>query len=127
MRKAFLVGRFLALLAVPARAQGNNAINVFGTVDKIDATSISVKNDDGGQVQTFKLAPNTLYIQQAPAKLSDIKTNDFVASAAVRKDDGKLHSTELRIFSEKMRGGSALMSHRSDRYGFCPGWPKSIA
>jgi hypothetical protein len=64
-----------------------------------------VKNEDGGAVQTFKLAPNTLYIQQAAAKLSDIKTNDFVASAAVRKDDGKLHSTELRIFSEKMRGG----------------------
>jgi hypothetical protein len=34
MRKAFLVGSFLALLAVPAMAQGNNAINVFGTVDK---------------------------------------------------------------------------------------------
>src|SRR4029077_18832235 len=103
--KSLLFGIFIALLAVPAMAQGNNAINVFGTVDKVDATSISVKNDEGGQVQNFKLAPNTLYIQQSPAKLSDIKSNDFVASAAVRKDDGKLHSTELRIFSEKMRGG----------------------
>ncbi len=104
MRKAFVIGSFLALLAVPAMAQGNNAINVFGTVDKMDATTISVKNDDGGAVEMFKIAPNVLYIQQAPAKLSDIKSNDFVASAAVRKDDGKLHSTELRIFSEKMRG-----------------------
>src|SRR5579884_1283470 len=105
MRKALILGSFIALLAVPAMAQGNNAINVIGTVDKFDATSISVKAEDGGQVQTFKLAPNVLYIQQAPAKLTDIKTNDFVASAAVKKDDGKLHSTELRIFSEKMRGG----------------------
>jgi hypothetical protein len=105
MRKAFVIGSFLALLAVPAMAQGNNAINVIGTVDKVDATSISVKNEDGGAVATYKIAPNVLYIQQSPAKLSDIKTNDFVASAAVRKDDGKLHSTELRIFSEKMRGG----------------------
>jgi hypothetical protein len=103
--KTLLFGSFIALLAVPAMAQGNNAINVFGTVDKVDATSISVKSDDGGQMQTFKLAPNVLYIKQSPAKLSDIKNNDFVASAAVRKDDGKLHSTELRIFSEKMRGG----------------------
>ena len=103
--KTLLFGSFIALLAVPAMAQVNNAINVFGTVDKVDATSISVKNDDGGQTQTFKLAPNVLYIQQSAAKLSDIKSNDFVASAAVRKDDGKLHSTELRIFSEKMRGG----------------------
>ena len=105
MRKALMLGTFLALAAGSAMAQGNNAINMFGTVDKVDAMSISVKNDDGGQVQTFKLAPNTLYIKQASAKLSDIKNNDFVASAAVRKDDGKLHSTELRIFSEKMRGG----------------------
>ena len=103
--KALLLGSFIALLAVPAMAQGNNAINVVGVVDKMDATSISVKNNDGGAVEMFKLAPNVLYIQQSPAKLSDIKNNDFVASAAVRKEDGKLHSTELRIFSEKMRGG----------------------
>ncbi len=102
--KTLLLGSFIALLAVPAMAQGNNAINVFGTVDKFDADSISVKNDDGGQMQTYKLSPKVLYIMQSRAKLTDIKSNDFVASAAVRKDDGKLHSTELRIFSEKMRG-----------------------
>ena len=101
--KSMLLGAFMALIAVPAFAQ-NNAINVFGTVDKFDATSISVKNNDGGAVDMYKLAPNVLYIQQTDAKLSDIKSNDFVASAAVRKEDGKLHSTELRIFSEKMRG-----------------------
>jgi hypothetical protein len=55
-------------------------------------------------VDTYKLAPNVLFLQQTDARLSDIKPNDFVASAGVRKDDGKLHSTELRIFSEKMRG-----------------------
>jgi hypothetical protein len=103
--RALILGSFIALLAVPAMAQGQNAINVIGTVDKMDATTISVKNDDGGQVQTFKLAPNVLYIKQEAGKLSDIKSNDFVASAAVKKEDGKLHSTELRIFSEKMRGG----------------------
>ncbi len=104
MRKALILGSFIALLAVPAMAQGNNAISVYGTVDKVDATSITVKNDKGGQMETFKLAPKMMYIQQSSAKLSDIKTDDFVASAAVRKDDGKLHSTELRIFSQKMRG-----------------------
>jgi len=101
--KSMLIGAFMALIAVPAFAQ-NNAINVFGTVDKLDATTISVKNNEGGAVDVYKIAPNVLYIQQANAKLSDIKSNDFVASAAVRKEDGKLHSTELRIFSEKMRG-----------------------
>ena len=53
--KTLLLGSFIALLAVPAMAQGNNAINVFGTVDKIDATSISVKNDDGGRCKPTSL------------------------------------------------------------------------
>ena len=101
--KALILGSFIALLAVPAMAQGQNAISINGTVDKMDAATISVKKDDG-QVQTYKLAPTVAYIRQAPAKLTDIKSNDFVASAAIKKDDGKLHSTELRIFSEKMRG-----------------------
>jgi hypothetical protein len=55
-------------------------------------------------MESFKLAPKLMVVQNKPAKLSDIKANDFVASAAVRKADGKLHSTELRIFPEAMRG-----------------------
>ena len=103
MRKSFLIGSFLALLAVPAMAQGNNAVNIMGTVEKFDANSISVKSDDGA-TETLKTAPNLLVVQNKPAKLSDIKPNDFVASAAVRGPDGKLHSTELRIFPDAMRG-----------------------
>ena len=57
-----------------------------------------------GTVETMMLAPNLLVAQNKPAQLTDIKPNDFVASAAVRKADGKLHSTELRIFPEAMRG-----------------------
>jgi hypothetical protein len=105
MRRALIIASVIAAFAGSAMAQGNNAINVFGVIEKIDASTIVVKNDDGGAVETFKIAPNVLYIQQAKATLADIKSNDFVASAAVRKEDGKLHSTELRIFSEKMRGG----------------------
>ena len=75
-----------------------------GTVEKIDANSISVKADAGGDVESFKLAPNLLVLQNKKATLADIKPNDFVASAAVRGADGKLHSTELRIFPDAMRG-----------------------
>jgi len=102
--KALLLGSFIALLAVPAMAQGNNAVNIMGTVEKFDASSITVKADDGGAMETLKVAPNLMVLQNKPAKLSDIKDNDFVASAAIRQADGKLHSTELRIFPEAMRG-----------------------
>ena len=94
---------FVALLAASSAAQAQNTLAVMGTVEKIDAGSITVKSESGA-VETFKLAPNVVIVQNKPATLNDIKPNDFVASAAVRKEDGKLYSTELRIFPDVMRG-----------------------
>ena len=102
--KTMLLGALVALAAAPALAQSNNTINLLGTVETIDATSIAVKKDEGGASETFKLAQNALVLQIKPATLADIKPNDFVASAAMRGADGKLHSTELRIFPDAMRG-----------------------
>ena len=101
--KPMMLAAMLALGAQPALAQTSNAISLNGTVEKIDASSIAIKGDDG-KVETFTLAPKLLVTQNKPATLADIKPNDFVASAAVRKEDGRLHSTELRIFPEALRG-----------------------
>ena len=101
MRAALLPAILATILAAPAMAQ--NTFAVLGTVEAFDAASISVKNETGA-VETFKLAPNLIVVQNKPVTLRDIKANDFIASAAVRKEDGKLHSTELRIFPDIMRG-----------------------
>ncbi len=98
-----IFGAMLALTAGPALAQAPNAVNIVGTVEKMDAASISVKNE-AGAVETYALVAAPQYFQNKPATLADIKPNDFVASAAIRKEDGKLHSTELRIWPEAMRG-----------------------
>ncbi|MFM9971188.1 MAG: hypothetical protein ACKVQK_22570 [Burkholderiales bacterium] len=87
-----------------AQAPNPNAIAFNATVNSMDAATISLTSEDGGAVDTFRLAPNLLVLQNKSATLADIKPNDFVASAAVRKADGKLHSTELRIFPDALRG-----------------------
>jgi len=102
--KPTLLAALLVLFAAPALAQTSNFINIPGTIETIDATSITLKPDATGADETFKLAANVLVVQNKPATLADIKPNDFVASAAMRGADGKLHSTELRIFPEAMRG-----------------------
>jgi hypothetical protein len=102
--KAVIFGALMALAVAPALAQPNDVVSVFGAVEQVDASSISVRNDRGGAVESFRLAPNLLVFRNSPATLADIRPNDFVASAAVRGTDGKLHSTELRIFAESMRG-----------------------
>lgn len=101
--RSLLLAALLAFSASASLAQGSNVVSVAGTVEKIDATTISVKAE-GGAVESFKLAPNLLVLQGKAITLADIKPNDFIASAAVRGTDRKLHSTELRIFPEALRG-----------------------
>ncbi|HEV8094518.1 MAG TPA: hypothetical protein VGP71_02245 [Burkholderiales bacterium] len=103
MRAVLLSGIIATFFAASAIAQGQNTVAVVGIIETFDATSISVKNE-AGAVESFKLAPNVVVVQNKPATPNDIKTNDFIASAAVRREDGKLHSTELRIFPEVLRG-----------------------
>ncbi len=102
--KSALLTALIALAATPALAQGNDIFSVRGTVEKLDATSISVKNDADGTMATFQLAPNWRALENKTATLADIRPDDFVASAAVVGPDNKLHSTELRIFPDALRG-----------------------
>lgn len=102
--RSLLTAVLLALAPLPALAQAPNAIALVGTIDKVDATSLSLKGEQPGEVATFTLAGNLVVLQNKTITLADIKPGDYVASAAVRGSDGRLHSTELRIFPEAMRG-----------------------
>jgi hypothetical protein len=104
MCKKLFIGIFLIFMAALAQAQSPNTFAFNGTVNSIDASSLSVTSEEGGAAETLRLGPNWVVLQNRPASLADIKANDFIASAAVRKADGKLHSTELRIFPDAMRG-----------------------
>src|SRR3954451_11630468 len=101
--KSLVLGTLIAFNLTPVLAQGSNAINLSGTVSRIDDTSVAITIDSGA-VESYALSPKLVILQTKPASLTDIKPNDFVASAAVPHDDGKLHSTELRIFPEALRG-----------------------
>jgi hypothetical protein len=114
--KPLIFGLLLAMSLGSAQAQINNVINLNGTVDQISADSLSVKSTDG-TTETFKLSPNLLVLQNKRATLADIKADDFVASAAIRKQDGKLHSTELRIFPDALRGRGEGQRPMNDAQG----------
>ena len=102
--KSMLIAALIASATTSVLAQSKNVINIVGTIEKVDTVSISVKSEESGAVESFKLAPNFLVLQNRTATLADIKPNDFIASAAVYGADGKLHSTELRIFPDARRG-----------------------
>jgi co-chaperonin GroES (HSP10) len=99
-------GALIAVLAFPfvtkMSAQNQNA-RLMGTVDSFDGKTLVVKTPDGKS--TPVAIPDTLAIRaNEKATLADIKPGDFVASAADKGPDGKVHAEELRIFPEAMRG-----------------------
>jgi hypothetical protein len=103
MRKIAIALMFSLTIASPVLAQRAGQINASGSIQQIDATSVTLLAEDGSS-QRFALAAKTTVLATRTVTLADIKPNDFVASAAIRKSDGKLHSTEVRIFPESARG-----------------------
>jgi hypothetical protein len=104
--QACLLAGALALPVLPALAEDAAkpaTVRIQGTVEKSDARVLVIHAQDGSS-PAFALSPATLIIANAPSSLAAIKAGDFVASAAVMEADGKLHSTELRIFPEALRG-----------------------
>lgn len=103
MKALVLAAALLFSGSALAQSSPPNAINIFGKLTSADAASITVATENG-PTESFKLAPNVLVLQNRSVTLSDIKPGEFVASAAMRGPDGKLHSTEVRIFPEALRG-----------------------
>ena len=79
--KTLLLGSFIALLAVPAMAQGNNAINLVGTVDKVDAASITVKMEESTETVKIVRAMRALMVDKGldreQWKIWNRLTNEF--------------------------------------------------
>jgi hypothetical protein len=99
-----LAGIFAAsLIASTALAASPAPVRMKGTVESFAAPTLTVKTTDGKTVVVM-LAPDTKIIANEKSSLADIKPNDFVASAAVTGPDGKLHSQEVRVFPEALRG-----------------------
>ena len=111
MRKFSLVAVTIGVLfALPAAAQVPPApaapdapTRVRGTIEKFDGETLTVKSREGPQV-TIGLAPNFTVVGVAKRSLGDIKAGDYVASISVKGTDGNLHSLEIHIFPEAMRG-----------------------
>ena len=107
----------LLMLVTPAMAQEANppAHRLAGKIVSIDGAKVTITTA-AGTPSTFLLSGDTVITRDQPSSLQAIKAGDFVASAATRGADGKLHSTEVRIFPEAMRGlgeGQRPMSEAS--------------
>jgi hypothetical protein len=90
----------LALITTPALAQ--TPVRIDGTIASASPDRLEVKTDDGNVA--VALPANVRIGAVKDRTLDSIKPGEFIASAALRGRDGKLHAQEVRIFPESMRG-----------------------
>jgi hypothetical protein len=94
----------LALVGAAAFAQpAQTTSRVRGSIEKIDATSIVVR-ERGGQTMTLAL-PDTLAVTEVlPIDPGAIQSGTFVGTTAVPGADGSLSAVEVHVFPEAARG-----------------------
>jgi hypothetical protein len=93
----------LAFSFVTRMSAQNQGTRLRGIISSFDGQTLVVKTPDG-QSASVTVPPELAIRANEKATLSDIKPGDFVASAADKGPDGKIHAEELRIFPEAMRG-----------------------
>jgi Domain of unknown function (DUF5666) len=106
-RRSMLWGSFLLFLeyavAPAVGQQADGSTRVRGVIDKLDAQNLTLKSTDGTSTD-LHIAADTVITRNEPSSLAAVKPGDYIASAAVKGDDGKLRSTEVRIFPQALRG-----------------------
>jgi hypothetical protein len=102
MKKALLLS--LTLFSAAAVAQSTApTMRLRGTIEKIDATSIVLK-ERSGETMTLALADNFGVSEVLPVDPAMIQSGTFVGTAALPGADGSLSALEVLVFPEAMRG-----------------------
>ncbi|KAB0679911.1 hypothetical protein F6X38_11520 [Aureimonas leprariae] len=89
--------------ALPAVAQDGQPTRVRGTIASLDGSTLNVDTREGAKV-AIKLADGVAVKGVRAAKISDIKTGDFVGVASVPQSGGGDGAVEVLIFPAAMRG-----------------------
>jgi hypothetical protein len=97
---AALLGCVLFAVAVDAQ----NPVRVRGLIAGVSGDVLTVKSREG-TVSEIQLTPKVTIVATSPITLSDIKPNDFVGVAAMKRPDGTLVAAEVRRFPAPLNEG----------------------
>ena len=85
-------------------AQADNVIRpIRGTIDSVNDKTVTITNRQGEKLDVA-LTDKTKVNSVSKAKISDIKPDSFIGTAAVQQADGTLKALEVHVFSPSLRG-----------------------
>jgi len=99
----FLRFAVLAFFSAAVFAQPVPTTRLRGSVEKVDATSIVIK-ERSGETMTLALADNLVVNEVLPVDPAAIQSGKFVGTAAMPGTDGTLAALEVLVFPEAARG-----------------------
>ncbi|MES2191641.1 MAG: hypothetical protein V4454_16095 [Pseudomonadota bacterium] len=99
----FVVAAVMAATAALAQAPASPQVRLRATIEKVDATSITVK-ERSGEVITLVRPANMDVSEVYPLALSDIKPGSYIGAAAMPQADGTQMALEVLVFPEAARG-----------------------
>ncbi|MCT4715613.1 hypothetical protein MUA01_11625 [Enterobacteriaceae bacterium H18W14] len=100
---ALLFGALLASFAALAAPPDNVIKPVRGTIDAVDDNSVQVTTRQGEKL-LIGLTDKTKINGVSQAKMSDIKPDSFIGTAAEQQADGTLKALEVHVFDPSLRG-----------------------
>ncbi|AYN28312.1 hypothetical protein M976_00966 [Buttiauxella ferragutiae ATCC 51602] len=85
-------------------AQVDNVIRpIRGTIDSVNDHSVIITTRQGEKLDVV-LTDKTKVNSISEAKISDIKPDSFIGTAAVQQADGTLKALEVHVFAPSLRG-----------------------
>lgn len=88
-------------MATPAVAE--KPVRLRGTIEKVDASTITLK-ERGGETVVLQRAPDMPVAEVYAITLADIKPGSFIGTAAMPQPDGSQRAIEVVVFPEAARG-----------------------
>ena len=95
---ALLAGGFVPVVF----AQTALPVRVRGTIDSVDAQTMTVTSRDGQKI-ALAIAPDVLVTAIIAANITDIKPGSYIGTAAVPQADG-VRAFEIQVCPDSMRG-----------------------
>ncbi|KQO54538.1 hypothetical protein [Methylobacterium sp. Leaf85] len=103
MLKSFLTTLTLTLAVTATAAQADDITRYRGTIEKVDGAAVTIK-PRVGEALTVSMAPDVKVLAASTGKITDIKPDSYIGTAAIPQPDGSQKALQVTVFASSLRG-----------------------